>query len=63
MTAIYAFASKSNKLAFIASDNIEMQLGGFPPFLQKYLQEYLTIGYSDAPMEQEADRIADEICI
>lgn len=38
------------------------QLGGFLPFLQRYLQECLTIGYSNAPMEQEADRIAEEIC-
>jgi len=39
------------------------KLGGFLPFLQKYLEEYLTVGYSDAPMEQEADSIADNICI
>ena len=39
------------------------QLGGFLPFLRKYLKECLTVGYSSAPMEHEANSIADEICI
>ena len=30
------------------------RLGGFMPFLQQYLNEYITIGYPEAPMEQEA---------
>lgn len=30
------------------------RLGGFEPFLQQYLFECLTLGYPDAPMEQEA---------
>jgi len=38
------------------------QLGGFEPFLQKYLTECLTIGYPENPMEQEAIRITEEIC-
>jgi len=38
------------------------KLGGFFPFLQKYLMECITIGYPDAPMEQEAIKIADKIC-
>jgi hypothetical protein len=38
------------------------QMGGFEPFLQKYLTECLTIGYPENPMEQEARRIAEEIC-
>jgi hypothetical protein len=38
------------------------KLGGFLPFLQKYLMECITIGYPKAPMEQEAIRISEEIC-
>ena len=38
------------------------RLGGFLPFLQKYLMECITIGYPDTPMEYEAVKIADEIC-
>ena len=38
------------------------KLGGFFQFLQKYLMECVTIGYPEAPMEQEAIRIAEEIC-
>jgi len=38
------------------------RLGGFLPFLQKYLMECIKIGYPDTPMEHEADRIADKIC-
>ena len=30
------------------------RLGGIEPFLRRYLQECLTIGYPAAPMEQEA---------
>lgn len=30
------------------------KLGGIMPFLQQYLHECITIGYTDAPMEQEA---------
>jgi hypothetical protein len=30
------------------------RLGGFSPFLAKYLHECITIGYPAAPMEQEA---------
>lgn len=38
------------------------KLGGFLPFLQKYLMECITIGYPEAPMEQEAIRMTEEIC-
>lgn len=38
------------------------RLGGIPPFLRQYLHECITIGYPQAPMEQEARRIADEMC-
>jgi hypothetical protein len=38
------------------------RLGGFLPFLQRYLMECITIGYPDTPMEHEAVKIADEIC-
>ncbi|MEM7344906.1 MAG: hypothetical protein AAF485_11745 [Chloroflexota bacterium] len=38
------------------------RLGGFEPFLAQYLMECLTVGYPEAPMEQEAIRVAREIC-
>jgi hypothetical protein len=38
------------------------KLGGFRPFLKKYLWECIEIGYPEAPLEQEAVRIAREIC-
>ena len=34
------------------------RLGGILPFLQRYLQECLTIGYANAPMELEAVAVA-----
>jgi hypothetical protein len=39
------------------------RLGGFLPFLQQYLSECITVGYPNAPMEQQAIRISDQICI
>jgi len=38
------------------------KLGGFLPFLQKYLLEVINIGYPEAPLEQEAIKMAEEIC-
>jgi hypothetical protein len=38
------------------------RVGGFYPFLKKYLWEYIEIGYPHAPLEQEAVRIAGEVC-
>ena len=38
------------------------RLGGFQPFLEKYLWECLTVGYPDAPMEQEAIAIERRFC-
>ncbi|WP_020470044.1 hypothetical protein [Zavarzinella formosa] len=38
------------------------RLGGFEPFLRQYLGECLSIGYPEAPMEQEAIRIEGEVC-
>ena len=38
------------------------KFGGFLPFLRKYLMECINIGYPEAPMEQEAIRMADKIC-
>jgi hypothetical protein len=35
------------------------RLGGFEPFLRQYLHECLTIGYPNAPLEQEAIALAD----
>lgn len=38
------------------------KLGGFEGFLEKYLMEVVTIGYSSMPMEQEAINISKAIC-
>jgi hypothetical protein len=38
------------------------RLGGFQPFLQRYLWECLTIGYPEAPMEQEAIATERRLC-
>lgn len=38
------------------------RLGGFGPFLQKYLHECITIGYPEAPMEQEAILTTERLC-
>jgi hypothetical protein len=37
------------------------RLGGFQAFLRQYLHECLTVGYPDAPMEQEAVRFAERL--
>ena len=34
------------------------QFGGFEPFLRQYLWECVTLGYTKAPMEQEAQTVA-----
>jgi hypothetical protein len=39
------------------------RLGGFQPFLQQYLMECITIGYPEAPMEQEAVITTAEKCV
>ena len=38
------------------------RLGGFVPFLRQYLSECLTIGYPEAPMEQEVISLTSQIC-
>jgi len=38
------------------------RFGGFYPFLKQYLWECIEIGYPQAPLEQEAVRIAGEVC-
>src|SRR5262249_677613 len=38
------------------------RLGSIEAFLRRYLHECLTIGYPEAPMEQEAKRIEQETC-
>jgi hypothetical protein len=38
------------------------RFGGLYPFLTKYLRECIEIGYPQAPMEQEAIRLAEKIC-
>ena len=38
------------------------RLGGFEPFLRQYLFECLTIGYPEAPMEQEVVSLTAAIC-
>ena len=39
------------------------RLGGISQFLQKYLQECITIGYPQAPMEQEAITLSNKIVV
>jgi hypothetical protein len=38
------------------------RLGGIVPFLSEYLSECFTIGYRNAPLEQEANSTAQRIC-
>ena len=38
------------------------RLGGFESFLRQYLSQCLTIGYPEAPMEQEVISLAARIC-
>ncbi len=38
------------------------RLGSIDAFLRQYLHECITIGYPEAPMEQEAKRIEHEMC-
>src|SRR5439155_19147430 len=38
------------------------RLGGIEPFLRRYLFECLTIGYPEAPMEQEVIELTARIC-
>jgi hypothetical protein len=38
------------------------RFGGFYPFLKEYLWECISIGYPQAPLEQEALKIAGEVC-
>ena len=39
------------------------RLGGILPFLRKYLFECVTIGYPEAPLEQEAIAVVTRICV
>ncbi|MEJ2657001.1 MAG: hypothetical protein P8012_07355 [Desulfobacterales bacterium] len=38
------------------------KLGGFLQFYRKYLLQLINIGFPEAPMEQEAIRLSEEIC-
>jgi len=38
------------------------RLGGILPFLRRYLFECLTVGYSAAPLEQEAIAVTAHVC-
>jgi hypothetical protein len=38
------------------------RLGGIVPFLRDYLTECATFGYREAPLEQEAEEVAAQIC-
>jgi hypothetical protein len=37
------------------------KLGGIVPFLRKYILECLTFGYQSAPLELEADKVAERV--
>ncbi len=39
------------------------RLGGFQAFLHQYLYECISIGYPDAPMEQEAVTTTAKLCV
>ena len=38
------------------------KLGGFLPFFRKYLLQLINLGYPEAPLEQEAIKMAEKIC-
>ncbi len=38
------------------------RFGGFEPFLRRYLWECVTVGYPEAPMEQEVISLTSRIC-
>ena len=38
------------------------RLGGFVPFLRRYLLECVTAGYPGSSLEQEAMRLAEQVC-
>jgi hypothetical protein len=38
------------------------RLGGFEPFLRRYLFECLTVGYPECPMEQEVIALTARVC-
>jgi hypothetical protein len=38
------------------------RMGGFEPFLRQYIFECLTIGYPEAPMEQEVIELTARVC-
>lgn len=38
------------------------RLGGIRPFLRRYLEECLSVGYLNAPMEREARAAAERLC-
>jgi hypothetical protein len=62
--AIHASAWGERKLVVHELVHVRQyeQLGGIDAFLRRYLGECVTRGYPQAPMEQEAHRIAEEIC-
>ena len=63
---IFLLSDFSNDRSLIVHELVHTsqyeKLGGFLPFLRKYLMECITIGYPEANMEQEAIRTAEKIC-
>lgn len=63
---IFIHADYSNDRCVIVHELVHTAqyeaLGGFLPFLRKYLLQLINIGYPDAPMEQEAIKIAENVC-
>jgi hypothetical protein len=39
------------------------RLGGFEPFLHQYLSQCMKIGYPAAPLEQEAIKMTEQLCV
>ncbi len=54
-----------NRSAIVAHELVHTaqyeRLGGLAPFLKQYLSECLTLGYSQAPLEQEAIQTANRL--
>ena len=55
---IFIRADRTNDRDLMAHELVHVaqyeRMGGVQPFLQQYLMECLTVGYSESPLEQEA---------
>ena len=62
---IFVHASAAGDRSLVAHELVHTaqyeRLGGIAPFLRQYLQECFTIGYPDAPLEQEAIAVSARV--